>query len=176
MKLGISDKGLRRIAALLDPWRSAKYDIKAALEHMSVIFGLSQLDISLFDIEQIPDYDYKSLYEKLSYNWDEGWVFGELSNLTEEQQYVELSTFRGEDWAENLKYLEEGFPAIVVIQGFPEEHSRFLEEDEKEQAEFYEDIGDGQGRCALAYALGIESLPAIILTPKHPFENEEEDW
>lgn len=171
----ISNRGFRRLFALLDPWRNIEYDIKAALEHMSVVFSLDQLDMSLFDIEQIPDYAYKPLYEKITHNWDEGWGFGEFLNLTEEERREELRSFRGEDWAETIEYLEDGFPSIVIIRGFPEEHSNWLEEEEKEQAEFYEDIGDGQGRCVVAYALGVESLPATVLTSKNPYEGDDED-
>jgi hypothetical protein len=157
-------------SAVSDPWLNSEEDIDSALQHVLVNFNLNYplLSLDLFIQEKVECFDYKPLYEGTG--WSESWSFGEFRAMDSSEIYEELSSFRGENWTRTLEYLEEGesFPAIVVVMGFPKERLSELSSDNMSEATYYEEIADGRGRCALAYAFGIECLPAIILKAKNP--------
>jgi len=175
---GLSDAAMRRVAAL-DTWRNLDSDIEDALQHQMVELDLPNgvLDPSFFDIKKVESFDYRVLMENYAPDVFGGWGFGEFleSGYSAEEIEDELASFRGDDWAGLVlnEWLVEGFPAIVVIDGFPDELSEHLVDEElQDYAIVFNEISDGRGRASAAYGFGIETLPAVILTPKNLYEGE----
>ena len=163
---GISQKGLQRIAqSLSDPWQNMESDIQDALYHVenSLMLDFGTLDIDMFNVSKDPSYDYSILVEGQGWSeWDRGelMAWGQFNpNMADELDgYREMAP----TWP------EEGFPAIIVVDGIPSEIFDNLDGDNKEYASGYLDIADGRGRSSVAYGMGLETLPAVILTPRNP--------
>ena len=130
---------------MADPFRYADRDIEDALDH-AYDFGASTdpSDYKITREEHVPIEDV--LYHDDYSSWGE-WEPGELAALDAEAMQ-ELESYRGVGWAHKaLGWLEEGIPAIVVVEGVG--------------------ISDGRGRVNFAVGMGIDSVPVIWMKPKN---------
>ena len=82
----------------------------------------------------------------------------DFAGMSAEERLAELSSFRGPQWAARAaEWLSEGVPPIVVIDA-----------PVVDEAHLYRQIGDGRGRVNFALAMGLKTLPVVIMKWKHP--------
>jgi len=144
-----------------DPFRNLEQDTQDALQHAE------QMD------ENVPDYVWHvtkhprmSLKKVLTLDdvssWGE-WAAGELKELSPDELFEHMRSFRGRAWAETaLTWARDGFPAIVVTET-PE----------------YVGISDGRGRVSLAYGLGVTNIPVVMMKADpltHQTRRNGSDW
>lgn len=135
-----------------DPWRNERRDVRDALEHAAdFYFGYDSDGNPIYGDLDLDDFvithTYMTLNEIAQYDDVRGWLeaeLGELINADDATIRKWSYKLRGEHYDDILQY---GIPAIVLMQtpGFT-------------------GIADGQGRYNLAVALGIDTLPVILLT------------
>lgn len=130
-------------------FRNARGDIEHALDHVSD-FAIEPLSLEDFGIKKV---DCLKLDRLWKHDDLSGWLEfeeGELAELDQDDLLRELSEFRGAKWARMaLKWLDDGVPAIVAV-ATPE----------------IVEIGDGRGRVNFAIGMGLDCIPAIIMTHK----------
>ena len=86
----------------------------------------------------------------------------DYEDMSAEERLDQLAEFRGPKWAQRAEtWLVDGVPPIVVIDA-PDEEGRM-----------HEQIGDGRGRINFALAMGLESLPVVVMRWKHARENPD---
>jgi hypothetical protein len=86
----------------------------------------------------------------------------DFAGMSTEERLAELSSFRGPKWAARAaEWLSEGVPPIVVIDA-----------PVVDEAHLYRQIGDGRGRVNFALAMGLKTLPVVIMKWKHPLPRQ----
>lgn len=83
----------------------------------------------------------------------------DFKGLSTEGRLVELASFRGSKWADRAAgWLKHGVPPIVVIDA-PVVVVDY---------ELHRQIGDGRGRVNFALAMGLKTLPVVLMKWRHP--------
>jgi len=123
-------------------------DLEDALEHLSDMVGRT-LKLSDFHVSPLRDMQIKDLPADLS-----SWVDfskGELANLTEDARFDALKSFRDKDFASRaLPWIAAGtVPPIVIV----------------DTADGV-DLGDGRGRVNVAFGMGWDTVPVVVLKEK----------
>jgi len=123
-------------------------DLEDALEHLSDMAGRI-LKLSDFHVSPLRDMQIKDLPADLS-----SWVDfskGELANLTEDARFDALKSFRDKDFASRaLPWIAAGtVPPIVIV----------------DTADGV-DLGDGRGRVNVAFGMGWDTVPVVVLKEK----------
>lgn len=137
-----------------DPWRNMDQDIKQGLS--AFFSNRNQPDLSSFNITKT----YMSLskikqYIEELFEWTET-NFNELATAREKEILTWARHFRPRSRRDRYfvdvvkDILENGFPALVIIDS------------KKEKG-----LMDGWGRYELAIALGMKTLPVLLLTDRH---------
>lgn len=128
-------------------------DIRDALYHVENQEDLPRgaLKPSMFHQKCVPRFNFYGTDEDFG-SWPQ-FDEGELLELSDVELQEELVAFRGEDFADLAwRWMTSGkWPPIVVV-----EHDDVWW------------IGDGRGRVSVAIGLGMEHLPAIVLSSKLP--------
>lgn len=140
---------------MLNPFRNAKRDVSHALEHF---FGATSRDVD----PRVPFEETRAEMplKKILDDWDDyaGWGEfdpGELSGAPPDEVRAELGSYRGSTWSHRaMTWLKDGVPAVVLVEG------------KDENGKTMRLLGDGRGRANFAVALGIKTLPVIVLREK----------
>ncbi|MDQ5977444.1 MAG: hypothetical protein QG602_416 [Verrucomicrobiota bacterium] len=137
--------------------RASTRDMLDAIEHADVE---GDQEWTLDDFNVLP-MGPQPMSRVLSYDDSAAWLDvdpRDFDGLSPEERLAELASFRGPEWAARAaQWVANGVPPIVVIDapvGDPEH--------------LYQQIGDGRGRVNFALAMGLKTLPVVILKWKHP--------
>ena len=143
---------------LLENFRAFLTQEKPHLNQMDVLHAMEEMsERSDIPLENFSQEDFKIQYlgklnpEDLAlYDDLFGWVeFGEgdLVELSKEDALAELSSYRGEKWAQKaMEWLETGIPPVIII----------------EDPQGITSVGDGRGRTNFAIAFN-KKLPAYYM-------------
>lgn len=130
---------------------ASRKDIEDAIDHLEGVLDIrdSVLSIDLFDIKNVPNFDYSQTEDDFG-SWAE-WDDGELEDLDEEELMDELIGFRGRSFAQQaMKWIKtDKWPPIVVVD-----------------TDIFYEICDGRGRTSVAIGIGKKTLPATIISLK----------
>ena len=141
--------------------RAREEDMLDAIQHADVYGdqGWTLDDFTILPMGEVP------LSRVLGYE-DCAWLDvdpEDFAGMSAEDRLTELSSFRGPKWAARAaEWLSEGVPPIVVID------APVADEDVADEAHLYRQIGDGRGRVNFALAMGLKTLPVVIMKWKHP--------
>jgi hypothetical protein len=136
--------------------RAREEDMLDAIQHADVYGdqGWTLDDFTILPMGEVP------LSRVLGYE-DCAWLDvdpKDFAGMSTEERLAELSSFRGPKWAARAaEWLSEGVPPIVVIDA-----------PVVDEAHLYRQIGDGRGRVNFALAMGLKTLPVVIMKWKHP--------
>lgn len=137
--------------------RARAEDMLDAIQHADVYGdqGWTLDDFTILPMGEVP------LSRVLGYE-DCAWLDvdpKDFAGMSTEERLAELSSsFRGPKWAARAaEWLSEGVPPIVVIDA-----------PVVDEAHLYRQIGDGRGRVNFALAMGLKTLPVVIMKWKHP--------
>jgi predicted SprT family Zn-dependent metalloprotease len=136
--------------------RAREEDMLDAIQHADVYGdqGWTLDDFTILPMGEVP------LSRVLGYE-DCAWIDvdpEDFAGMSAEERLTELSSFRGPKWAARAaEWLSEGVPPIVVIDA-----------PVVDEAHLYRQIGDGRGRVNFALAMGLKTLPVVIMKWKHP--------
>lgn len=141
---------------LTESIKASVKDMEDAIQHADTygdqgwtINDFKIINLGEISLERIADYDDFSSWVDIDPE--------EFSGLSTDERLALLADFRGQEWANRAAtWLKTGVPPIVVIE------APVVSENE-----LYQQIGDGRGRVNFAFAMGLETLPVVLMKWKH---------
>jgi hypothetical protein len=137
--------------------RASEQDMLDAIQHADLYGdqGWTLDDFNILPMGEVP------LSRVRGYEDWGGWIDvdpEDFAGMSTEERLAELSSFRGPKWAARAaEWLTKGIPPIVVID------APIVDE-----AHLHRQIGDGRGRVNFALAMGLKTIPVVIMKWKHP--------